>query len=66
MKNKKILMLANDYGTIYRYRKELILKLIEENYDVSVSLPYIDKVEKIKDLGAEIIPTDVDRKSIIF
>ena len=64
MKNKKILMLANDYGTIYRYRKELILKLIEEDYDVSVSLPYIDKVEKIKDLGAEIIPTDVDRKSI--
>lgn len=64
MKNKKILILANDYGTIYRYRKELILKLIEEDYDVSVSLPYIDKVEKIKDLGAEIIPTDVDRKSI--
>lgn len=61
---KKILILANYFGTVYKFRKELVEEFINRGYEVVVSLPYREEVEKIRDLGAKIIETEVDRKSV--
>lgn len=61
---KKLLILANHFATIYKFRKELVSKLVEEGYEVAISLPFSQDVEKIKDLGVKVIDTKVDRKSV--
>lgn len=61
---KKLLILANHFATIYKFRKELVSKLVEEGYEVAISLPSSQDVYKIKDLGVKVIDTKVDRKSI--
>lgn len=62
--SKKVLILANYFGTVYKFRKELIEELISLGYEVIVSVPYRQEVEKIREMGVKIIETDVDRKSI--
>ena len=61
---KKLLIVANHFATIYKFRKELVSKLVEEGYDVIISLPFSPDIEKIKDLGVRVIDTKVDRKSL--
>lgn len=61
---KKLLILANHFATIYKFRKELVSKLVEEGYDVVISLPFSQDIEKIKNLGVRVIDTKVDRKSL--
>ena len=50
----KVLILANNDVGLYKFRKELIEKLIEEN-EVYVCLPYGNYVENIKQMGAHFI-----------
>ena len=47
---KKILILANNSGGLYRFRKELMQKMIEEGYQVYVSTPFDDKIKELKEL----------------
>lgn len=61
---KKLLILANHFATIYKFRKELVSKLVEEGYEVVISLPFSQDIEKIKGLGVKVIDTNVDRKSV--
>ena len=61
---KKLLILANHFATIYKFRKELVSKLVEEGYEVVISLPFTQDIDKIKDLGVKVIDTKVDRKSL--
>ena len=61
---KKLLIVANHFATIYKFRKELVSKLVEEGYDVIISLPFSPDVEKIKALGVRVVDTNVDRKSL--
>lgn len=60
---KKILMLGNSEIVIYNFRRELIHTMIEEGYDVYISLPYGEKVEKLKDMGCKFIDTKINRRS---
>lgn len=62
--NKKILILANHFATIYKFRRELVSKLVEEGYEVVISLPFSQDIDKIKALGVRVIDTNVDRKSV--
>ena len=62
--NKKILILANHFATIYKFRRELVSKLVEEGYEVVISLPFLQDIDKIKALGVRVIDTNVDRKSV--
>lgn len=58
---KKILLLGNHGFVIYNFRKELIKKLIELDYEVYVSLPKDkEKVEKMISWGCRFIETKVD------
>ncbi|MEG0180326.1 MAG: glycosyltransferase family 4 protein [Romboutsia sp.] len=61
---KKILILSNHFVTIYKFRRELIMSLVERGHEVIVSLPDSKNIEKIQELGARAIVTNIDRKSL--
>ena len=61
---KRILILSNHFITLYNFRKELIHKLIEENHEVFISMPKSDENQYFRNLGCEIIETNVDRRGI--
>ena len=43
---KKVLILANHFVTIYKFRKELVCELVKEGYDVVISLPFSKDIDK--------------------
>lgn len=61
---KKVLILSNHFITLYNFRKELISKLIDEEYEVYLSLPKSEKNIYFAQLGCKIIETEVDRRGI--
>lgn len=60
----KILVLANNDGGLYRFRKELLAALIEDGHSVYISIPHGDRVDDLKAMGCTYIETDVDRRGI--
>ncbi len=61
---KKILILANSSGGLFRFRKELVERLIHEGNDVYISTPNGDYIENIKKLKAKVIISKIYRRSI--
>lgn len=61
---KKILILANNSGGLYRFRKELMQKMIEEGYQVYVSTPFDDKIKELKEVGVSLIETPINRRGM--
>lgn len=59
---KRILILANNDIGLYNFRKELPQQLIELGYDVTIALPYGEKVEKLKKMGCNYIETPMNRR----
>lgn len=57
----KILILANYDVGLYKFRKELVEKLVE-NYEVYISLPDGEYIKELKDMGCHFIETNVDRR----
>ena len=62
MKGKKILILANYDVGLYKFRRELIERLLLEKYEVYVSLPNGEYVSKLVEMGCNFINTAVDRR----
>ena len=60
---KKILIITNHSYMLYRFRKELIQKLLEDS-EVVISTPFVGHEADLKELGANCIKTEVDRRSI--
>ena len=60
----KVLVLANNDGGLYRFRKELLAALIADGHSVYISIPYGDRVDALKVMGCTYIETDVDRRGI--
>ena len=60
---KKILIITNHSYMLYRFRKELIQKLLEDS-EVVISTPFVGHETDLKELGANCIKTEVDRRSI--
>lgn len=60
---KRVLFLSNHFKTLFWFRKELIKKLVEEGYDVYLSLPE-DENNFFADMGCHIIPTEIDRRGV--
>lgn len=63
MRMKTILVLANNSGGLYKFRKELIIELLNFNR-VYISVPDGDFIKPLTELGCKIINTDVDRRGI--
>lgn len=59
----KILILANNDVGLYKFRKELIERLLDANNNVLISLPKGDFIEPLKSLGCRYIQTDFQRRS---
>lgn len=60
---KKVLMLGNHEIVIYNFRKELIERMIQEGYEVTVALPYGPKVEFLKEMGCKFVDTPINRRN---
>lgn len=59
----KILVLANNDVGLYQFRRELLLKLLEQ-HKVYISLPDGDLVRSLELMGCTFIDTSVDRRGI--
>lgn len=58
----KVLFLINDGEALYKLRKELITKLIDEGAEVFASLPRDMYTQKIENLGCTFFETTINRK----
>lgn len=57
----KVLIFANNDIGLYKFRKELLERLILEGHDVYVSLPNGEFVPNIQSLGCKYIETEISR-----
>lgn len=65
VRQKKILLIANHFHTLYAFRNELIQKLVSDKYNVYLSIPN-DENDYFTNMGCKVIITDVDRRGISF
>lgn len=61
---KKILILANNAGGLYRFRGMLMNALMGQGYNLFASIPYDDSIPDIQKMGIHIIETNIDRRGI--
>ena len=60
----KVLILANNDIGLYSFRKEFLMRLIEDNCELFVSLPEGDRCKDIEKLGCRVINTNIDRRGM--
>ena len=56
---KKVLLCANRDFVLYNFRFELIQRLLSENYEVYICLPYGPKVDLMTEAGCNFVPIDI-------
>ena len=59
----KILVLTNHSYMLWRFRKELISTLLEEN-EVVISTPFVGHEEDFERMGCRCLETPVDRRGV--
>lgn len=59
---KKILVLINSLGGLYSFRRELIHKLIEEQYEVIIAAPENEKKSYFIEIGCSYINIPIERR----
>lgn len=59
---KKILILSNEPNSTYIFRKEIIEMLLNNKYEVFLSVSNGEKVNFFLDMGVKILNSDVDRR----
>ncbi|MBO5321611.1 MAG: glycosyltransferase family 4 protein [Clostridia bacterium] len=57
----RILILANDFKTLFNFRMELLERFIKEKYEVILSLPKDEKNQAFRDLGCSVIENNLTR-----
>lgn len=60
----RILILANNDVGLYKFRKELIEKLLADGNEVYISLPDGELVQPLQDMGCIFLKTDIDRRGL--
>ncbi|WP_026298179.1 glycosyltransferase family 4 protein [Cohnella laeviribosi] len=58
----KILLLGNDSTYIYNFRKEIILRLLEEGHEIHISTPIGNRINELIKWGCRVTETQVDRR----
>lgn len=62
---QKVLVLTNNIGGLYSFRKEVIKSIIDSGYDVSISEPDNDeRVRFFESIGCHIIKTQFNRRGM--
>ena len=59
--SKRVLILVNHEVVIYNFRLELVERLLAEGYEVHISTPVGERIEKLRQLGTIIHPISFDR-----
>ncbi len=59
---KKILVMVNRDFVLYNFRIELVERLLAEQYEVYICLPYGEKVEKMTAMGCRFLPVTIDKR----
>jgi galacturonosyltransferase len=62
--NKKIVILANNSSGLYKFRNELIFRLVQLGNSVVSLIPFDTQVEDLKNLGVELIEVTLNRRGI--
>ncbi|MFW5411753.1 glycosyltransferase family 4 protein [Aerococcus urinaeequi] len=62
MDNKKVLFLVNHDVVIYNFRLELVEHLINEGFEVHISSPKGEKIDRLIELGCIYHEIDMDRR----
>jgi len=57
----RVLILANHNSTIYNFRRELLRRLVNDGFDVTVALPAHDRNQAFRELGCVVVDTSVSR-----
>ena len=63
VEKKKLLIVTNHSYMLYRFRKELIQRLMED-YEVVLSTPFVGHEDDLQQMGVRCIETEVDRRSV--
>ena len=58
----KILILANSCVGLYKFRKELLQRLVKDNHEVFVSVPDGEFIPQIKEIGCRFLDTAIERR----
>ncbi|WP_010648182.1 glycosyltransferase family 4 protein [Oceanobacillus massiliensis] len=61
---KKVLILVNHDVVIYNFRKELVVRLIEDGYKVYISSPFGERIDELVKIGCEFIETKIERHGL--
>lgn len=59
---KKIMLISSKDNNFYNFRSEMILKLVELNYEVVLVCPYGKKIDFFTERGCRFIDIDMDRR----
>ena len=60
----KALILGNSSSGLYDFRNELLLKLLEEGFEVVISLPDDVKNRELEEEGCRVVYTDINRRGV--
>lgn len=60
----KALVMANSSSGLYDFRNELLTGLMDEGYELVLSLPDDLKVKELEDEGCRVIHTDINRRGV--
>jgi len=64
MRKKKILFLSNHFHTLHAFRKEMIIEMLNQGYELYLSLPKSEDNKYFEDLGCHIVETNIDRRGV--
>lgn len=62
MSAKNVLILVNKETTIIKFRLEVVKALVDEGFNVYVSVPDGERIHQISDVGAHVIITPMDKE----
>ena len=58
----RILILTNNFGGLYSFRKEMVKALRDEGHEVAISAPFDEKRHYFEEIGCQLIDTQFNRK----
>ena len=61
---KKALILGNSSSGLYDFRNELLKKLLEDGFEVVISLPDDVKNKELEEEGCRVVHTDINRRGV--
>lgn len=66
MKKIKVLFIVNHDIVIYNFRKEIVERMLDEGYEVSIASPYGERIDELVNMGCEYIEMNMDRHGTNF